>query len=168
MPYPQRRGASRASWMIAAALLAAGTPAEAAGTGQLVVSAVVVSKGVCRFRSAATTLAFGTIDPASTAAASASTPIVIRCTGAGSFTTVTYALAAGNGLHSLGAGLRRVRHATATTEFMPYNLNLSPASAAIPKNADFTITVSGSIAASDFQNASAGSYSDTVVLSLEP
>ena len=168
MHVPERRGASRASWMSAAALLAAGSPAEAAGTGQLAVSAIVVSKGVCRFRSAATTLAFGTIDPASTAAATASVPIVIRCTGAGSLSTVTYSLVAGNGLYSLGAGLRRVRHTTTITEFMSYTLGVSPATASIPKNTDFTITVSGSIVAGDFQNAVAGSYSDTVVLSLEP
>lgn len=164
----ERRGASRASWFAAAVLLSAFGTCDAAGTGQLVVSATVLSKGTCHFRSTPATLAFGTINPASTGAATAATSLVVRCSGSGGSSTVTYSLTAGNGLYPLGAGLRRMRHATNTTAYMAYALSFSPAGATIPKGQDFTIAVSGTVAPADFQDAAAGAYSDTVVLDLNP
>lgn len=159
-------GASRRmGWLVAALLLVFGAPARA-DTGQLVVSAVVLSKSNCKFRSSATALNFGTIDPSSGSQATASTTVQIKC--AGSASSATYSIQAGDGLYSTGPGLRRVRNTTTTTEFMPYTLSLSPASATIPKNAAQTITVSGTIAPADFQNAAVGGYSDTVVLTLNP
>ena len=67
-----------------------------------------------------------------------------------------------------GAGVRRLKHTSAATEFMPYSLSLTPASASIAKGATQDITVSGSILPADFQNVRSGSYSDTVVLDLYP
>ncbi len=168
MEHLQRRGASRASWFVAAVLFSASGLCHAAASGQLVVSATVLSKGSCHFRSTPATLAFGTIDPASTVAATAATSVVVRCSGSGNSSTVTYSLAAGNGLYPLGAGLRRMRHATVPTAYMAYALSLTPAGATIPKGQDFTITVSGTVAPADFQDAAAGAYSDTVVLDLNP
>ena len=61
-----------------------------------------------------------------------------------------------------------MRHATIATEFMAYSLSLSPAAATIVKNTTQNITVSGTVVPADFQNAAAGAYSDTVVLTLDP
>lgn len=165
MQYRSGRGLRRASWFLAALLLAATAPAQA-DTNQLQVSAVVLSRSVCRFLTAPTTLDFGTINPASSVNATASTTIRFWCVGSQGSTT--YSVQAGNGLYSPGAGLRRVRHATATTEFMAYTLNLSPASGTIGWLATQTITVTGTIAPTEFQNARFGAYSDTVVIDLDP
>lgn len=165
MQFSDGRGARRAAWLCASLWVAASVPAHA-GTGQLLVTAVVLSKSNCSFRTTPTTLAFGAITPTSGTAANASTTIDIRCTGGGSG-AATYSLTAANGLY-FGSGSRRVRHATITTEFMAYSLNLSPAAATIAKNATQTITITGSIQPVDFQNAAFGSYSDTVVLNLLP
>jgi len=167
MLHPEGRGArSRALWLLAPLLLA-GAVAAQAGTTALTVSATVVSKGNCRFQTAAPTLDFGTINPASTTTVTASTTIQVRCTGAGSNPTITYNLQAGDGRYLLG-GMRRMRHATDTTEFMPYSVSLSPAAATIAKNTTQSITISGTVVPADYQNVRVGTYSDTVVLTLDP
>jgi spore coat protein U-like protein len=166
MQYPKRRGAGRASWLVVAWLLAIGTSAMA-DTGALVVTATVVSKGVCKFQTGPATLAFGTIDPASGTAKTATATIQVRCTGAGSNPNVTYSLVADNGANASG-GVRRVRHATLASEVMAYSLAFSPASATIAKNTTVDITVSGKILPADFQNVASGAYSDTVKLDLYP
>jgi hypothetical protein len=161
----RRRPQGPASWILAALTLAATFPAQA-GTGSLAVSAVVVSQSYCAFLTGPRTLAFGTIQPSSLVAATATTTIQFWCIGGTGSTT--YSIQAGNGLHSPGAGLRRVRHASVLTEYMAYTLSLTPASATIPWLASQTITVNGSIAPTDFQNARFGAYSDTVVIDLTP
>lgn len=138
-----------------------------ADTGPLVVTAVVLSKGVCKFQTGPATLAFGTIDPSASAAKTATTTIQVRCMGAGSNPNVTYSLVADNGTNASG-GVRRLRHATLATELMAYSLAFSPASATIPKNSTVNITVNGTILAADFQNVASGAYSDTVKLDLYP
>src|SRR4051812_41072245 len=97
MIHSEGRGAgSRALWLLAP-LLTAGPGPGLAATSALAVSATVVSKGNCRFLTAAQTLDFGSINPASTTTVTASTPLQVRCNGAGSSPTVTYNLQAGNG-----------------------------------------------------------------------
>lgn len=154
--------------MLLPALLAAGgsTAACAAGSGTLAVSAVVPSKNSCKFNSNALTLNFGSINPASSANATALATIVFRCTG--SSANATFFISAGNGLHASGPGARRMQNTTIATEFLPYALGLSPSSATVPKNTDQTLTVTGTIQPFEFQNVSAGSYRDTVVLTITP
>lgn len=154
----------RAFWILAASL-ATGLPAQAA-TSSLAVSAVVLSRSLCFFQTGPRTLDFGTIQPTSLIAATATTTIQIWCVGGSGSTT--YSMQAGNGLYSPGAGLRRVRHASVATEFMAYTLSLTPASATIPWLATQTITVNGSIAPAQFQNARFGAYSDTVIIDVDP
>jgi hypothetical protein len=165
MQYRSGRGLRRASWLVAALLMAASAPAQA-DTNQFQVSAVVLSRSVCRFLTAPTTLDFGTINPASGTNATATTTIRFWCLG--SQASTTYSVQAGNGLYSPGPGLRRVRHATSATDLMAYNLNISPASGTIGWLATQTITVTGTIVPTEFQNARVGAYSDTVVIDLDP
>jgi hypothetical protein len=61
-----------------------------------------------------------------------------------------------------------MRHATDTTEFLPYSLSITPSSATVPRFAVQTATISGTVAPVDFRNAMAGDFSDTVVLTLDP
>ena len=148
-----------------AVLLSATLPAQAV-TGSLGVSAVVVSRSVCKFQTGPQTLGFGTIDPTSAANATASVTVNVRCMG--SAAVATYLFRAGDGLYPAGAGLRQMRHATATTEFLPYSLSISPASASVPRLTAQDVTVTGTVAPADFRNALAGGFSDTVVLTLDP
>jgi len=156
--------ASRVRSLLAVLALAAVLPAQAAGSGTLVVGATVLSKNNCKFSIAAATLSFA-IDPSSTSAATASADFVFSCNG--SSPVATWSVTGDDGLHSTGVGARRMQHATTTSEYLAYSLNL-PASGSVPKNTDHTLTVTGTIAPAAFQNAIAGSYSDTVTLTLTP
>lgn len=158
-------GAHRLALMALLASLAGCLPTDSALSAPLAVSAVVLSNTNCRFQTGPATLPFGTIDPTSSANATASVSIRFWCFG---FPGTTYSLTAGNGLHSPGAGLRRVRNNAAPTEFMAYTLAISPASGNLPWLSVQNITISGTIVPTEFQNARTGAYSDTVVLSLEP
>jgi len=138
---------------------------QAAGSGTLSVTATVLSKSNCKFTSGTATLAFGSIDPSSTSSATASATFIFKC--GGSAAIATWTVTAGDGLYSSGPGARRMRHATDTSEFIAYSLDL-PASGTVPKNVDYTLTVNGTIAPADFQNAIAGAYSDTVAIDVTP
>jgi len=156
----------RASLVLAAlaAALAAGPAAAASGT--LGVTAVVLSKSNCIFRTGALTLAFGNIDQTSGANAVQTTIGTFKC--GGSATTATYSLELGNGLHSTGANARRMQNKALPTEYLPYSVSISPESGSVAKNQDVNFTVTGTIQPSQFQNVSAGDYEDTVVITLLP
>ena len=132
----------------------------------LSVGAFVVSSSNCKFRpGSATTLPFGTIDPSTAVTATATAVIIIRC--GGSAGTAVFALSADDGLFSPSAGAKRMRHGVTLTQYMTYTVNL-PASASITKGTDFNVTITGSVAVADFQNAIAGNYNDTLALTLLP
>jgi hypothetical protein len=61
-----------------------------------------------------------------------------------------------------------MRHATIISEYLPYSLALNPASGTVPKNINQTLTVTGVVRSVDLQTVAAGSYADTVVLSILP
>lgn len=149
----------RAAVTLAAAL---GAAAALAGTHTLTISAVVMSKNVCSFR---TTAALNiTVNPASAAPATGSANWVLRCNG--SSLVATYAMGGGNGQWFL-SGMRRVRHGTTTTEFMAYTLNV-PSGGSVNRNTETPFTITASIDPTAFQNALPGSYSDTVLITLTP
>ena len=153
----------RAACLLALAL-AAGAPQQA-GAQTLTISAVVLSKNNCTFRGTTPALDFLAINPASSSPATANVTWTLRCNG--SSAVATWALSAGDGLHSTGPGARRLRHTVSLTEYMAYTLTV-PASGSATKNVDTSFTISGSIAPAAFQNALPGSYSDTVVITLTP
>jgi hypothetical protein len=137
-----------------------------ADTGTLNISAAVLSRSACLFTTGPQTLAFGAIDPLSSAPVSARAQVTFVCFGFVGNTT--YSIQAGNGLNAAGAGLRRMRHATVATSLMPYDLTITPASGTIARLAVQTVTINGTVQPVDFQSARAGSYADTVVLQLDP
>ena len=51
---------------------------------------------------------------------------------------------------------------------MAYSLSLTPTSATVPRGVDQTLTVTGTIQPFEFQNVRAGTYQDTVVITLTP
>ena len=131
------------------------------------VSATVLSTSNCRFNAPATaTLAFGTIDPSGIANATATSSLVVRC--GGSAANATFAITDDSGLYKTGPGGYRMRHAVTTSAFLGYSVGYSPQTATIPKNTDQTITVTGTITAAQYGNAIAGSFADTVTLTISP
>lgn len=152
--------------VITVSLALTGGLAQAAGNSSMAVSAVIVSKSNCKFSSGTMALNFGNVDPASTVNATASTSTGFTCNG--SAPMATFFISAGDGLYSTGPGARRMQHATVATEFMAYSLSLSPTSATVPKGSAQTLTVTGTIQPFEFQNVRAGTYQDTVVITLTP
>lgn len=138
----------------------------ASGSHSLAIGATIVSGGNCRFSDAGpTALNFGPIDPSSPAIATTSANIQYRCTGSAAM--VTWAISSNDGLYETGPGAPRMRHAVDPTKFLPYTLNV-PASATVPRNTNLNFTAVATISVADFQNAIAGSYADTVVLTIAP
>jgi spore coat protein U-like protein len=151
----------------AAAMLVMALPlAAAAGTATMGVTATVTTKNNCTFNSAIPGLTFAQIDPSGTADAVATTSVTFTCRG--SSANATFVFSSNDGSYKLGAGAPRMRHSTNTSEYLRYSLAFSPASATVPKNVAQTVTITGTIPATYYANAMAGSYSDTVTISLNP
>src|SRR4030067_3296760 len=93
--------------------------AFAADTNTVTVTANVV--GTCRFNSAASTLAFGGLDPSSGAPANAGTSTTFWCTR-----NATYTITDDDGLHELVANGNRMQHVSSPTEFIPYTFSYNP------------------------------------------
>lgn len=149
-------------------LLLLGPPAPALAAGNAIVSvgATVVSNNNCRFRApGSATLAFGNINPSSSANATASATLTIRCGGASPL--VSYALSHNSGLHETGVNLNRMKRGP-LNDYLPYTLTLTPSSGTMARNVNRTITLTGTVTPASFQNAAMGAYGDTVVITLSP
>ena len=152
--------------LLAVALISAGlvSPAAMAAstTHTLAVSATVV--GNCKFNTAGpTTLAFGSIDPSAAAPATATASVTFRCT-----TGTTSSMTSDDGLYDV-AGAPRMKDAG--TNYLPYSIGLvgtAQAGTGHGAGQDKTLTVNGTVAVADFQNAAAGAYADTVTLTIAP
>lgn len=151
--------------LAAAAAGALSLPLGAANSNLMTVQAVVLSKNVCRFVNPTSTLNFGTINPTLTSPVTASVTLQYRCNG--SDPVAFWAVSSDDGLHELGAGQPRMQHATNAAAFLPYTLSF-PTSGSAPRNTNLNMTVTGTVAPAAFAAAPAGSYADTVVLSILP
>jgi len=147
---------------LVAAGLVSGNALAASSTNTLNVTASVT--GTCKFNSAGpSTLAFGAIDPSSATNATATTNVTYRCTK-GTTSSVT----TDNG-SNYSAPNKRMKDSG--TNYLVYSTALvGGAQVGIGHGAgnDLTLTVNGTVAVADFQNAAAGSYTDTVVLTIAP
>jgi spore coat protein U-like protein len=151
---------SMALLVVAASLAAAGA-AWAADTNTLTVQANVV--GTCKFVSATSTLNFGALDPSSGADVNGSTTTQFWCTKG----VTTDSITAGQGLNFSG-GKNQMKDSV-SGEVIPYTLTLtkdglSNSGPAAPR----TLTIAGNVLGSDYTGKSAGNYSDTVTISINP
>lgn len=148
-----------------AAALAVLAASAFADTQNLTVSATV--RGVCKFTSGAQTLSFD-IDPSTPTSVSGvmSGAVTYKCTNGTAGTGVT----ADNGLHFSGG--HRMSSGGATPTYLPYALTVSGGTATGngfgAGSTDNPVTISGTVAATDYANLPATSFSDTVVLTLAP
>jgi spore coat protein U-like protein len=152
--------------LLAAAFIATGLSlnAAAADTATLTVQATV--SGICKFQTNTATLTLansaGNIDPSSATSATGSTTLAYKCTKGQS-----PVFANNNGLNYTGSSLA-VKHAS-LPDVMAYTLSLTNTGAGNGFGpAAQTLTMSGTITQANFQNAAAGSYSDTVTITLTP
>lgn len=143
--------------------------ATAAGNSLMAVSATIVSKNSCSFKTATANLSYGVLDPLSPVDTTASAAFIFTCHG--SAPTVAYLTTQDSGLYSTGPGGNRMRHSTDTTAYLPYSLVLSPDTGSFPKETppqDHTVTVTGKVLGANYQTALAGNYTDTVTLTVNP
>jgi hypothetical protein len=151
--------------MVAACSLAMVSMSYSAGIN-LSVSATVVSNSNCRFNTATSTLAFGALDPGNPSDKTVNATTTYRC--GGSAPVATFVITHDSGRYETAPNAPRMRHATVTTEYLPYTITLSPSSGSVPRNTNRTLTITGTVKGNDFQGARAGNFSDTVVLTITP
>jgi spore coat protein U-like protein len=136
--------------------------AFAADTNTVTVTANVV--GTCRFNSATSTLAFGSLDPGVGGDVNASTSTTFWCTR-----NASYSISDDDGLHASGPNANRMEHTTTAGEFIPYTFSYTPATGTgNGRTSPITLDISGTVTFANYQNAAAGDYADTVVLSITP
>ena len=148
--------------MVLGLVLVLGSVAMAADTNTLTVTASVL--GTCKFVAPKTSsLDFGSLDPSVGTDVNASNTTQFWCTKG----VTTDVVSAGNGSNWDGA--KRNMLDSVSTDLIPYTLTLtkdgSPnAGPASPR----TLTIAGQVLGADYTGKSAGSYSDTVIISINP
>lgn len=153
-------------FMVVLMILLPAIRAIAAGPNTLTVSATVLSKSNCKFNSASSTLNFGALNPANSVDVTANASIILVCRG--SAPIATFFISDDDGLYETGPNANRMRHSTVLTEYLPYDLTLTPTTATIPKNVNQTLTLTGTVRAANYQSAYVGSYADTVIITIAP
>jgi hypothetical protein len=153
--------------MIAGAF-SASSLAQAANTNTMAVSATIL--GVCKFQTTTSALAFGSIDPSGTAAATATTNLTYKCTKG--TTPTASAITSDNGAHFLTGSKTMTSATIGAGSNLPYTIAFVYTPVVGTGFASATVTtvaVNGSIAATDYQAASAATdYSDSVIISITP
>lgn len=147
--------------VVAVTVFAVAGTVFAAGNTTVTVSAAVL--GTCKFVSGTAALAFGTLDPAAGTDVNASGTTQFWCTKG----VTTDAAGADNGLYWDGS--KRNMRDTVSGDSIPYTMSLTPdanpnAGPVSPR----TLTINGSVLGTDYTGKSAGSYADTVVLTITP
>lgn len=143
---------------LCAASLLGNTSALAADTATVTVSATVV--GTCKFNSGGS--ATFTLDPSVGGNVSGTvTQPQFWCTKG-----ATYNITDNDGLYVSG-GAQRMKHAT-LAEHIPYSFTYAAAGTGTGPGTPITMNIASEVVAADYLNASAGSYADTVTLSITP
>jgi hypothetical protein len=143
-------------------------PVDAADTSIVAVNATVLTNNNCRFSGVTSSAAlnFGNLDPANPVDRTVNTTVNFRCNGGSR--NATFFISDDDGLYETGLNANRMRHATLVTEFIPYTFTLNPITGTVPRNTLQTLTITGTVNGTDYQNAIPGLYSDTVVLTIVP
>jgi hypothetical protein len=110
----------------------------------------------CDFKAAQPgTASFGAIDPRLATTATFNVVLLIKCTGGGvAVFTIT-------GLNDTGPGAYRLKHNTVAGEYMAYTVS----TVVVPGT---SITLTGQLLATTYQNAYFGNYSDTLTVLVTP
>jgi len=125
------------------------------------VSAIV--QGTCRFTSSGS-VSFA-LDPATGGVVNGtvSNP-TFWCTKG-----LAYTITDDSGLYETGPGVRRMEHTDATiTEYIPYSFSYTTSGTGNGANNPISMDITASVAAADYLDKTAGDYSDTVTLTVNP
>ena len=120
----------------------------------------------CGFRASGLSLNFGTLNPAS--GATVTVPMAAATLNADKVgdCTLPMTLSADNGLWF--SRNHRLKN-TGSADYIPYTLAGLPQTLPAPGNKVYvSFTFSGTVLGSDYANAPAGNYSDTVMISVTP
>lgn len=129
-----------------------------ADTASVSVSATVT--GVCKFSTATGSVSF-TLDPSSAGNATGTvTQPVFWCTKG-----TTYSITDNGGVNN-SSGPRM--KGPGATDFIPYSFTYTGSGTGAGKSSTVTMNIASSVVNSDFINATAGSYSDTMTLTIAP
>lgn len=116
--------------------------------------------GACGFVLPTSTLAFGVLDPTSSADATGTASVDYWCT-----TGTVASTTAGNGANWDGS-VRRMKDGT---NYVPYSLAVAGGTGTgAGKSNPLTMTVTGTVANGNYINAAVGAYVDTVTLTVTP
>ena len=144
--------------VVCAALLASSAGfAAAADSTTLAVTATVT--GLCKFSATSTPLAFGAVDPSLTVDKVVTANVLYKCTKG----------TASAGVTATGGTARTMTGPAAST--MGYTLGFSGGTSTgtgFGSGQDLTLVVTGTITAAQYQNATAGAYSENVTLNITP
>ncbi len=145
--------------MVAMMIVGMAATAMAADTNTLTVSATV--QGACKFVSTTSTLAFGALDPSVGTNVNGTGTTQFWCTKG-----VTESITADNGLNF--AASRQMKDPV-STDVIPYSLTLTPdGNPNSGPTSPRTLTIAGTVLGTDYITKTAGSYSDTVMLTITP
>jgi len=146
--------------VVTIALVTMAGAAMALDTATVAVSATVV--GTCKF-TAGGSIPFGNLDPSvGTDQTPAVTQPTFWCTrGAG------YTITDDDGLYESGPNLNRMKHGT-LAEYIPYSFTYTAAGTGAGPANILSMNIASTVLGADYINASAGSYSDTVTLTINP
>jgi spore coat protein U-like protein len=121
--------------------------------------------GSCSFQAKGLSINFGTLNPSNAVNMAVNVAAATLNANKAGHCTATMTISAGNGLH-FTAGSRRMT--SAGGDFIPY-VFFGLGTVAAPGNANYaTFTFQGGILGTDYANASAGVYNDTVTVSVNP
>jgi len=145
--------------LIAVALVAMAGAAMAQDTATVAVSATVV--GTCKFATGGS-IPFGNLDPSvGTDQTPAVTQPTFWCTKGASYTITD-----DDGVNKSGT-THQMKHAS-LTEYIPYSFTYTASGTGAGPGSVLTMDIASSVKGTDYQNASAGSYTDTVTLTINP
>lgn len=132
----------------------------------ITVQAVILSKSICKFKTKGAVVDFGGLDPVAAPDVTRQATLTFVCNG--SADPATYLITDDDGQNASGPNGKRMLHSTSPGTFLPYSLTYEPASATVPKGEQQTLTVTGTVLGNDYRTALAGTYTDTVTLTIEP
>lgn len=146
--------------MLALVVTLSSTITFAADTGTVNINANVV--GTCKFTTSTANINVS-LDPSVGGTVNGSGSLVFWCTKNASYTVTD-----DDGLYETGANANRVFN-SAASEYIPYTFSYNPTSGTgSGPVSPITLNITASFAQTDYENASAGSYTDTVTITVNP
>jgi spore coat protein U-like protein len=132
------------------------------GTLLLLAASGAASAQSCSFQGAPAGIAFPSLDPSNATVVTASTNVDIKCTGKGVPPPAGWAF---SDTYGVNPNLQ-MKHATMNA-FIPYSV-ANPPLLVTGAGANQTYQVTATILPASYVNAYAGTYSDTLVISITP